>query len=70
VALIRVRTAQALDDLADMFIRRMQKLHHQGNEALAEYRRQHQERTDALIALLGQIVTGWQDSETPEQRPP
>jgi TnpA family transposase len=68
VALIRVRTAQALDDLADMLIRRMQKLHHQGNEALAEYRRQHQEQTDALIALLGQIVTGWQDSETPEQR--
>jgi TnpA family transposase len=68
VALIRVRTAQALDDLTDMFIRRMQKLQHQGNDALAEYRRQHQEQTDALIALLGQIVTGWQDSETPEQR--
>src|SRR5688572_27569913 len=44
-ALIRIRTAQALDDLADMFIRRMQKLHHQGNEALAEYRREHQEQT-------------------------
>ena len=68
VALIRVRTAQALDDLTDMCIRRLQKLHHQGNEALAEYRRQHQEQTDALIALLGQIVTGWQDSETPEHR--
>jgi hypothetical protein len=68
VALIRVRTAQALDDLADMFIRRLQTLHHQGNEALAEYRRQHQEQTDTLIAVLGQIVTGWQDSETPEQR--
>jgi hypothetical protein len=68
VVLIRVRTAQALDDLTDMFIRRLQKLHHQGNEALVEYRRQYQEQTDGLIALLGQIVTGWQDSETPEQR--
>ena len=68
VALIRVRTAQALDDLADMFIRRLQKLHQQANDALAEYRRQHQEQTDTLIALLAQIVTGWQDSDTPEQR--
>lgn len=68
VALIRIRTAQALDDLADMFIRRMQKLHHQGNEALAAYRREHQEQTDGLIALLGQIVSGWQASECVEQR--
>jgi TnpA family transposase len=68
VALIRVRTAQALDDLAEMFIRRLQKLHHQGKEALEEYYRQHQEQTDALIVLLGQIVHDWQASETPDQR--
>lgn len=68
VALIRVRTAQALDDLADMFIRRIQKLHHQAKEALEAYRLQHQEQTDALIALLGRIVGGWQAGETPEQR--
>jgi TnpA family transposase len=68
VALIRVRTAQALDDVAEMFIRRMQKLHHQGQEALEDYHRQHQEQTDALISLLGQIVNDWQASETPDQR--
>ena len=68
VALIRVRTAQALDDLAEMFIRRMQKLHNNAKEALDEYRRQHQEQTDALVALLERIVTGWQASEQPTQR--
>jgi TnpA family transposase len=68
VALLRVRTAQALDDLAAMFIRRRQKRHHQGNEALAAYRLQHQERTDALIALLGRMVRRWQADEPPEQR--
>lgn len=68
VALIRVRTAQALDDLAEMFLRRLQKLHHQGKDALEAYRRQHQEQTDALIALLGHIVRDWQASETPETR--
>lgn len=68
IALIRVRTAQALDDLAEMFIRRMQKLHQQANDALTDYRSQHQEQTDALIALLGNIVSGWQASPTPETR--
>jgi hypothetical protein len=68
VALLRVRTAQALDDVVDMLLRRLQKLHHQAKEALEDYRRQHQEHTDALVALLGHIVSGWQASETPEQR--
>jgi hypothetical protein len=52
VTLIRLRTAQALDDLAEMCIRRLQKLHHQGQEALEEYRDQHQEQTEVLITLL------------------
>jgi hypothetical protein len=68
LALIRVRTAQVLDDLAEMFIRRMQKLHAQAKEGLEAYRHQHQEQTDALISLLEQIVSGWQASELPEQR--
>jgi TnpA family transposase len=68
VAFIRIRTAQALDDVAEMLIRRMQKLHHQGKEALEDYRRQHQEQTDTLISLLGQIVSHWQAGEPPDQR--
>ena len=68
VALIRVHTAQVLDDLVEMFLRRLQKLHQQAQEALADYRDQHQEQTDALVALLGRIVSGWQASETPEQQ--
>ncbi len=68
VTLIRVRTAAALDDLAEMFIRRMQKLHYKAKEALDTYRRQHQEQTDTLISLLGQIAQSWQTSEFPEQR--
>jgi TnpA family transposase len=68
VVLLRVRTAQALDDVAEMFIRRVQKLHQHGKEALEEYRRHHQEQTDALVSLLGQIVSGWQNSPTPAER--
>jgi hypothetical protein len=42
---------------------------HQGNEALANYRRQHQKQTDALVSLLGQIVSGRQASTCTEQQP-
>ena len=66
--MIRVRTAQALDDLAEMFIRLMQKFHHKAKEALDDYREQHQEQTDALISLLSQIVSSWQSSETAEEQ--
>src|SRR5215831_13322575 len=68
VALIRVRTAQALDDLAEMFLRLMQKMHHKAKEALDAYRCEHQEQTDALITLLSELVGGWQRSETAEKQ--
>ena len=51
-ALLRRQVAKALDELTEMFLRRMHKLHQYGEEALAEYRRQHQEQTDTLINLL------------------
>lgn len=55
--MIRVRTAQALDDLAEMFIRLMHKFHPKAKEAL-----------EALITLLSQLVSGWQTSETAEEQ--
>lgn len=67
MALIRVRTAQALDDLTEMCIRLRQKMHHKAKEALEESRSQHQEQTEALVALLSQMVGGWQTSETTEE---
>ena len=68
MALLRVRTAQALDDMAEMFIRLMQKMHHQAKEDLDDYRSQQPEQTDALVSLLSQIVGGWQHSETSEEQ--
>jgi TnpA family transposase len=68
VALIRVRTAQALDDLAEMFLRLMHRMHHKAKEALDDYQSQHLEQTDALISLLSEFVGGWQKSETAEEQ--
>jgi hypothetical protein len=68
ITLTRVRTAQALDDLTEMFLRLMQKMHHKAKEALDAYRREHQEQTDALISLLSELVGGWQNGETAEEQ--
>ena len=45
--------------LAEMFIRRVQKLHQRGKEALAEYRRHHQEQTDALGQFFARTDREW-----------
>ena len=66
VALIRVRTAQALDDLAKVHPS-TEKMHHQAKEDLDDYRSQQQEQTDALVEV-SQIVGGWQHSETSEEQ--
>src|SRR5262249_41835108 len=55
-ALLRRPGAKGGDELTEMFLRRMHKLHHYGEEALEEYRRYHQERTDALISLLCDVT--------------
>jgi hypothetical protein len=48
--------AKALEELGEMFLRQMHKLHARGEEALETYRKQQQERTDALIALLQDVT--------------
>jgi len=68
-ALLRRQVAKAVDELTEMFLRRMHKLHQSAEEALAEYRRHHQAQTDALITVLYDITqtvvhedaqeTGW-----------
>jgi len=68
VALTRVHTAQALDDLAEMFLRLRQKMHHKAQAALDASRRAHPEPTEALLSLLSERVGGWQQSETTEEQ--
>jgi TnpA family transposase len=55
-ALLRRQVAKALDELTEMFLRRMHKLHQAGEEALEEYRKQHQGQMDQLIQLLYDIT--------------
>jgi hypothetical protein len=55
-AILIRQVAKALDELGEMFLRQMHKLHARAEEALETYRKQHQEHTDALIALLQDVT--------------
>lgn len=61
-ALLRRQAAQALDDLADMFIRLTQRMHNRAKLALAGHQARHAEETDALVAVLRETVLACRDA--------
>ena len=54
--LVRLQTARAFDDLAEMFVKRMQKLHRLAKGALDEYHLSHVDQTHRLIAMLHDVL--------------
>ena len=67
-ALLQGQIARTLDDLADMFVRQMQRMHARAKEALAVHQLQQLEHTGGLIALLRDTVLACRGDEPPEQR--
>lgn len=67
-ALIKTQVARTLDDLGEMFVKRMKKIHLKGQAALADFRMRHQSRTDGLIELLQELLTTMQQEGTAEER--
>jgi TnpA family transposase len=66
--LIELQNARVLDDLAEMFIKRMLRIHRHGREALALDRLKHQERTDGLIHKLHEVIVAWGSEGNAEER--
>jgi hypothetical protein len=67
-ALISQQVARALDDVAEMFIRQVQKMHNKAREALDVYRAAHAEQIDALVARLRDIALAYKGPGTREDR--
>jgi hypothetical protein len=59
-AFLTLQYAQALDDLTEMFIKRMRQLHHSAKAALAQYRLNTQQQTDTLILTLRDLIIAYQ----------
>ena len=67
-ALLFVQSAQALDDLAEILIKRLLAIHQKGKEALQQYHLEHQARTDALVTTLRDLVVAYRKEGTTEER--
>ena len=50
VALLQQRYSQTLDDIAEVFIKRVKGMHYKAKDALEHYRAESQQRTDELIS--------------------
>ena len=55
-ALLQQRYSQTLDDSAEVFIKRMKRMHYRAKDALENYRIESQQRTDTLIATFRQML--------------
>jgi TnpA family transposase len=67
-ALLRVQLSRVLDDLGQMFIKRMMRIHRRAKEALALHHLKHQDRTDTLVRTLREVVTAYQTDGDTTQR--
>ncbi|ALG74229.1 hypothetical protein VY88_17950 [Azospirillum thiophilum] len=67
-ALLQSQIARTLDDLADMFVRQMQRTHARAKDALAAEHLQRFEHAETLIALLRDTVMACRSEGPPEQR--
>jgi TnpA family transposase len=63
-ALIRTQNAQGIDDLTEMFIRSVGKLHRRGRDALNEYHLRHRETTENLIETLSRLLNALDSSKS------
>jgi len=68
LCLLTTQYAQALDDLAEMVIRRLLKLHQQGKEAFEAYRNSQQKRIDELIEVLRDVTVAYRGEGTDQER--
>lgn len=66
--LIRAQTGKAIDDIADIIIRLMQKLHSSANERLKKHQLAQTQKVDSLVSVLHSMIMAYRSAGTKEQR--
>jgi hypothetical protein len=66
-ALVRRQIAQCLDDIGEMLIKKMRKMHRQAHEEFQQALLRRQSQTDQLVMILFQVLSIWLD-ESPADR--
>jgi hypothetical protein len=67
-ALVLVQVGRAHDDVADMFIRLVQRMHSKAKEALKQYRENKAAETDVLISILKNVSGAYKTEGTDTER--
>ncbi len=67
-ALVEQQVARCLDDLGEMIIRRMRKVHARARRALADHLWRHQPDADQLIGVLYELLQTWRRTTDPQAR--
>lgn len=68
VALLYVQYSKTLDDLTEMFIKRMSNIHRKGKEALEIYRTKNIQITDKLVITLRDMILAYKKDGSVEER--
>jgi len=67
-ALIRFTMARVVDDMCEVMIKKMGKIHNKGKEKLAEFLEENQDTADAIISNYKEIHDLVSSSEPPDQQ--
>ena len=67
-ALVQQQVARCLDDLGEMIIRRMRKVHARARQALTDHLWQHQPDADQLIGVLYELLQTWRETADPQAK--
>jgi TnpA family transposase len=67
-ALVRQQVAQCLDDLGEMIIKKIRKIHRQAHEEFQQALLRRQTQTDQLVMTLFRILSIWLDETSADQK--
>jgi TnpA family transposase len=65
ISLVHERRTAARDEVAEMFCKRLAKLHKNGREKLEELQQAHRAESERLLGVFGQVLADAQEATTP-----
>ena len=68
IILVHAQLRKALDDAADIFIRKIRNLHSTAEEKLKQYHLDHRQRTEKLVAQFRDVLQAFQNAHTDQER--
>ena len=68
IIMVHAQLCKALDDAADIFIRKLRNLHSTAEENLKQYHLDHRQQTEKLVGQFRDVLQAFQNSHTDQER--